>query len=424
VEANDNNLLSASGQRLRAPKRMLSFRNDGNRNVKRRLVENPFSHSHHQVIQRAVASSDGKEDFISSPSVAKMIKRKISEKPTKVLDAPDIVDDYYLDLISWSKDNVLAVAMGPSVYLWNATNGDIDHVVTLYGEDDYVTSVSWSTIPGCTKYLAIGTNNNVVQLWDTEAKKLVRKLHGHTSRVGSMTWNVSKKWLTSGGQDSQILQHDVRAGNHIVARYKGHRQEVCGLKWNEDGHALASGGNENYLCIWDAAMSNRSSGSSRVQDAEAVSPRFLLTQHKAAVKALDWCPFKRDLLASGGGTADRTIKFWNTVSGAVTNSIDTGSQVCSILWSKHQRELCSSHGFSENQLILWNYPTMTKIQEFKGHTARVLNMDMSPDSRTVVSVAADETLRFWDIFGPPPASRRRENFLLGGFECLGTTTIR
>ena len=134
----------------------------------------------------------------------------------------------------------------------------------------------------------------------------------------------------------------------------------------------ASGGNENYLCIWDAAMSARRSNNGRnMNNRSRDSPRLLLTQHQAAVKALAWCPFHRGLLASGGGTADRTIKFWNSNSGALLNSIDTGSQVCSLLWSKHQRELCSSHGFSENQLILWRYPTMTKIQEFKGHTARV-----------------------------------------------------
>lgn len=145
--------------------------------------------------------------------------------------------------------------------------------------------------------------------------------------------------------------------------------QVCGLKWNDEGSTLASGGNENLLCLWDAAMSRRPNNSS--DHSNHIGPRLQLTQHKAAVKALAWCPFHRGLLASGGGTADRTIKFWNTNSGAVLNSIDTGSQVCSLLWSKHQREICSSHGFSENQLILWKYPSMTKIQEFKGHTARV-----------------------------------------------------
>ena len=257
-----------------------------------------------------------------------------------------------------------------------------------------------------------------MQLWDTEAGKKIRTLGGHTSRVGSLAWN--QNFLSTGGRDSLILQHDVRSPNHITSTYTGHTQEVCGLKWNDDGTTLASGGNENYLCLWDASMSQSESNHSRRNglrnNASNITPRVLLTQHQAAVKALAWCPFHRGLLASGGGTADRTIKFWNTNSGAMLNSIDTGSQVCSLLWSKHQREICSSHGFSENQLILWRYPTMTKIQEFKGHTARVLHMAQSPDGSSVVSAAADETLRFWDIFGEPPSKSKglSDTFSMGG----------
>lgn len=79
------------------------------------------------------------------------------------------------------------------------------------------------------------------------------------------------------------------------------------------------------------------------------------------LQALAWCPFQSNLLASGGGTADRCIKTWNTHTGALLNSVDTKSQVCSLLWNTRQRELLSSHGFSKNQLTLWNYPTMTKV---------------------------------------------------------------
>ena len=385
----------------------------------------PYDHDQLHVLQRSAAkSSYGRvlsmfgEDSSAMKSGGSKIGRRIPTRPTRILDAPDLVDDYYLNLISWSQQNILAVALGQSVYLWNAATGDIQHLVTLPGSLDYVTSVAWSSIPGHSKYIAVGTSTNEVQLWDGEALSRVRTLEGHCARVSALAWN--HQWLSSGGRDSIILQHDVRASNHIATRFKGHDQEVCGLKWNDDGTTLASGGNENYLCIWDAAMSRR--GSNRPTDSTSfVQPRLLLTQHKAAVKALAWCPFRRDLLTSGGGTADRTIKFWNSNNGTLLNSVDTGSQVCSILWSKHQRELVSSHGFSENQLILWSYPTMTKVQEFKGHTSRVLNMEMSPDGQ-VVSAAADETLRFWDIFGPPP-SRRVSKFGIGDFQ-VGTSTIR
>jgi cell division cycle protein 20 (cofactor of APC complex) len=80
-------------------------------------------------------------------------------------------------------------------------------------------------------------------------------------------------------------------------------------------------------------------------------------------------------------------------------AVDTGSQVCALQWSDHYKELVSSHGFSDNQLCLWKYPSVTKVREFRGHSSRVLHMAKSPDGSTIVSASADETLRFWDIFG-------------------------
>lgn len=41
-------------------------------------------------------------------------------------------------------------------------------------------------------------------------------------------------------------------------------------------------------------------------------------------------------------------------------------QVCSILWSPHYKELISGHGFAQNQLVIWKYPTMAKVAELKG----------------------------------------------------------
>ena len=93
-------------------------------------------------------------------------------------------------------------------------------------------------------------------------------------------------------------------------------------------------------------------------------------------------------------------------SGACLNEVDTHSQVCALQWSHHDKELVSSHGYSHNQLILWKYPSMVKVAELTGHTSRVLHMAQSPDGTTVVSAAADETLRFWKSMRHPRAGER------------------
>ena len=48
------------------------------------------------------------------------VTRKISKIPFKVLDAPELQDDFYLNLLDWSSQNVLSVGLGTAVYLWSA----------------------------------------------------------------------------------------------------------------------------------------------------------------------------------------------------------------------------------------------------------------------------------------------------------------
>jgi cell division cycle protein 20 (cofactor of APC complex) len=338
------------------------------------------------------------------------VTRQIPSAPSRILDAPDLLDDYYLNLISWSSENMIAVALGPAVYLWNAKTGAIDELMALENESDYVCSLDW--IPGGT-HLAIGTAGAQTQLWDATAQKQVRSMNGHSDRVSCLSWN--QHILSSGSKDTTIVNHDVRIQNHHVATLQGHTQEVCGLKWSPEGHQLASGGNDNMLCIWDAAASGRTGA---VQ-----TPKFQCVEHQAAVKALAWSPHERNLVASGGGTADRCIKFWNSQTGSCLNSIDTGSQVCSLLWNPHEKEILSSHGFSKNELCLWKYPTMAKVKELTGHTARVLHMAAGPTGQ-VVSAGADETLRFWDVFGEAPDAKKSKSGLASGGSFNSTMQIR
>ena len=96
-------------------------------------------------------------------------------------------------------------------------------------------------------------------------------------------------------------------------------------------------------------------------------------------------------------------------------SIDTGSQVrattppsppltlstvqvCNLAWSKHASELVSTHGYSQNQILVWKYPSLTQVAKLTGHSYRVLYLAMSPDGESIVTGAGDETLRFWNVF--------------------------
>ena len=155
----------------------------------------------------------------------------------------------------------------------------------------------------------MGTHSGELQIWDTTKNKLVRTMQGHDGRICAVAWNNS--FLSTGSRDHTILHRDLRCREDKTATLQGHRQEVCGLKWSFDDQQLASGGNDNKLLLWCARSSS--------------SPLAKFTEHQAAVKAIAWSPHKQGLLVSGGGTQDRTIKFWNTNKLKCLRSIETGS---------------------------------------------------------------------------------------------------
>ncbi|XP_062147081.1 B-type cell cycle switch protein ccs52A-like [Alnus glutinosa] len=326
--------------------------------------------------------------------------RKIPKSPYKVLDAPALQDDFYLNLVDWSSHNVLAVGLGNCVYLWNACSSKVTKLCDL-GIDDSVCSVGWAQRG---THLAVGTSNGKVQLWDASRCKKVRTMEGHRLRVGALAW--SSTLLSSGGRDKSIFLRDMRTQEDFVSKLSGHKSEVCGLKWSYDNRELASGGNDNRLFVW-----NQNSN----------QPVLRYSEHTAAVKAIAWSPHVHGLLASGGGTADRCIRFWNTTTNSHLSCIDTGSQVCNLVWSKNVNELVSTHGYSQNQIIVWRYPAMSKLATLTGHTFRVLYLAISPDGQTIVTGAGDETLRFWNVF-PSAKSQSRDSEIGASF--FGRTTIR
>ncbi|KAF2268281.1 cell division cycle protein-like protein Cdc20 [Lojkania enalia] len=315
-------------------------------------------------------------------SVNAQARRRIPSAPERVLDAPGLVDDYYLNLLDWSSGNQVAIGLERSVYIWSADSGSVASLLEC-PQDTYISSVKWS---GDGAYVGVGLGTGEVQIWDVEEGTKLRSMFGHETRVGVQGWN--KHILSTGARSGLIFNHDVRIAQHKVAELVSHTGEVCGLEWRADGAQLATGANDNLVCIWDARS--------------LAAPKFTKTNHRAAVKAVSWCPWQSNLLATGGGSNDRQIFFWNTTTGARINHIPTDSQVTSLRWSTHYKEIVSSGGFPDNSLSIWSYPSGVKNMEVPAHESRVLHSCLSPDGQMLATAAADESLKFWKIFEKKP----------------------
>ena len=69
-----------------------------------------------------------------------------------------------LNLIDWSQNNHLAVALGDTVYLWNAATGEIVQLVQYSEPDVYVSSVRWIKEGNV---LGVGNSSGMVEVGGT-----------------------------------------------------------------------------------------------------------------------------------------------------------------------------------------------------------------------------------------------------------------
>lgn len=259
-----------------------------------------------------------------------------------------------------------------------------------------VTSVAWAD----SYTLSVGVNNGHICIIDCYTNTLHRSFAIHSERVSVLDWKSDGKVLASSGADKFIAIYDIRSQYSLLSTHLGHSAEVCGLKWSPSDKKLASGGEDGLVNIWDLVFVPVVTSFKQARCyARRNQPLYCFDKHTAATKALAWCPWMGDeLLVSGGSIGDHSLNFWKARTGECLKTIDTGSQITSILWSRNTRELVTSHGFAQHNLALWSFPDLSRLASMFEHKEKILQTALSPDGTTVASLGGDEMVRFWKVF--------------------------
>jgi WD40 repeat protein/tetratricopeptide (TPR) repeat protein len=107
------------------------------------------------------------------------------------------------------------------------------------------------------------------------------------------------------------------------------------------------------------------------------------------------------------GSADRTVKVWDTHTGQEVLSLKGHTeQVNSVAVSGDGKRIAS--GGKDQTVRLWDAATGREILTLKGHTKDVSSVAFSPDGKRLASASFDGTVRVWD------AATGREAFTLKG----------
>ena len=244
---------------------------------------------------------------------------------------------------------------------------------TLTGHSETVFSVAYSPDG---RYLASGSKDKTIKIWEVATGKGLRTLTGHSGVVLSVAYSPDGRYLASGSQDKTIKIWEVATGK--VRTLTGHYMTFWSVAYSPDGRYLASGSSDKTIKIWEVATGKE---------------LRTLTGHSMTVWSVAYSPDGRYLAS---GSWDKTIKVWDVVTGTELRIL-TGhsSGVFSVVYSPDGRYLAS--GSYDKTIKIWEVATGRELRTLTGHSSWVKSVVYSPDGRYLASGSADKTIKIWRV---------------------------
>lgn len=99
-------------------------------------------------------------------------------------------------------------------------------------------------------YVATGSTDRSVRLWDVLSGACVRHMTGHKSTIYALAFSSCGRFLCSAGGGGRILVWDV-ATAHLLADLWSHTDTIHRLTFSREGTILTSGGMDCAVKLWD-----------------------------------------------------------------------------------------------------------------------------------------------------------------------------
>ncbi|MFC4908661.1 WD40 repeat domain-containing serine/threonine protein kinase [Actinomadura gamaensis] len=224
----------------------------------------------------------------------------------------------------------------------------------------------------------------------------VKTLSGHTQGVRNIAFSPDGRYLASGSDDSTVIIWDVAAGN-AARTLRGHTSSVLGVAFSPDGRTVASAALDRTVRLWDAGTGTL---------------RRTLPTEQFGPLSLAFSPDGRFL---AGCNPD--IWIWDAASGrklrTLTGSGNAGMD--DVAFSPDGRTVAAvTDGFYKrapgSSVLMYDPATGRRTRTLVGHKDSVRALAFLPDDRTCASGGNEGIVRIWDF----PAGRTTATITVGG----------
>lgn len=302
-------------------------------------------------------------------------------KQGRILDAPNLVNNYYFDSLCWG--SLLYVGLGHDLYACNPLNKKVVKIDAASTANSLVCSLAFNK-----ELLARAGDDKTLQIIDLESYKEVTCYRNLTARYRQLKSDQQSGFFVI--ESSRLAHYDLRTAQPSMY-FEHSGPNLVGLAFNENTRSLAVN-HESTLCLYDIRNFNQ--------------PLWSVERNNAFTKAIAFSP-DNNRLVTGGGLYNTTIQLWSTSSGLNLNSAVSGSQVCGLHWVDKEL-IVSHHGLAnarfqsvmQNVVACWtvknNFIEIEAMSE--QHTGRVVFSAQNPkDSSEFAVCEAGETLSFWSV---------------------------
>ena len=239
------------------------------------------------------------------------------------------------------------------------------------------------------KIIASGSRDRAISIWDTETGKLRKHLTGHTDAVNIVAFSPDGKTLASGSSDRTVRLWNAETGElwYTFLEYMNNQNEifVTELAFSPDGKMIASGATEwPTLYVWD------------IKTGEVQQEHH---SHNWSVDALAFSPDGTKLAVGGDSNAVEWLDVKRGATGTAMFPTDHPGWVSALAFSPDGKTLTTvtQSGTKSGTIRFWD--TTDGDQHFPaiGHKSVGTVLAFSPDSRTLATGNADDTIHLWDI---------------------------
>ena len=259
-----------------------------------------------------------------------------------------------------------------TVRVWDVDSGVL--LLTLGGDGGPVSCVAFSPDG---RWLASGSADNVIRIWDAANGVLVRTLAGHTALVSALAFGPSGRQLVSGAADHTVRLWDVVTWTPVQI-YRGHAGKVTSVAVSPDGERIASGSWDQSVLLWDT-------------DSAEEPAQYLPLSADAPLDDVT-VTFSTDGLFLVAGSRDKSVRIWETERFTEVRRL-TGHDdaVVALAVSADGRLLASA---SDSTIRVWDVESGASLQVARGHTSQIYGLAFSPEG-LLASGAQDATVRLW-----------------------------